>query len=109
MSSDLLLGVLGVLGTGNILLFAQFLIERHDKKEEKTKKEDMKNNPIGMAVRALCEDRLGILLRDWLHDDVRLADDWRIIESLYEGYKALEGNGEIKKLFKEAEDLKTTE
>lgn len=106
MKADLLLGVLGVLGTGNILLFVQFLIDRRDKKKEK---DEVKNNPINIAVRALCEDRLGVLLREWLHADVRLADDWRIIESLYEGYKALEGNGEIKKLFKEAEELKTTE
>lgn len=68
-----------------------------------------KETPERIALRALCEDRLGILLRAWLHDDVRLADDWRIIENLYTGYKALEGNGEIKKLYEEASDLKTTE
>lgn len=65
--------------------------------------------PERIALRALCEDRLGILLRDWLHSDTRLADDWRIIDNLYNGYTALEGNGEIKKLYEEASDLKTTE
>ena len=68
-----------------------------------------KESPEQIALRALCEDRLGILLRGWLHDDVRLADDWRIIENLYTGYTALDGNGEIKKLYEEASDLKTTE
>lgn len=68
-----------------------------------------KESPEQIALRALCEDRLGILLRGWLHDDVRLADDWRIIENLYTGYTALEGNGEIRKLYQEASDLKTTE
>lgn len=68
-----------------------------------------KESPEQIAIRALCEDRLGILLRDWLHSDERLADDWRIIENLYTGYRALEGNGEIKKLYLEASDLKTTE
>lgn len=68
-----------------------------------------KETPEKIAIRALCEDRLGVLLRDWLHSDVRLADDWRIIENLYTGYRALDGNGEIKKLFSEASELKTTE
>lgn len=68
-----------------------------------------KDSPEQIALRALCEDRLGVLLRDWLHEDVRLADDWRIIENLYEGYTALEGNGEIRKLYQEASEIKTTE
>lgn len=89
-----------VLGNTAIVEFVKWLIERHDKKKE---------SPERIAIRALCEDRLGILLRDWLHSDVRLADDWRIIENLYTGYTALQGNGEIKKLFEEASDLKTTE
>ena len=92
--------VIAVLGSNALIEFIKFLIERHDKKKE---------SPEQIALRALCEDRLGVLLRGWLHDDVRLADDWRIIENLYEGYRALDGNGEIKKLFLEASDLKTTE
>lgn len=91
--------LLAVLGSNALIEFIKWLIERHDKKD----------SPEKIALRALCEDRLGILLRDWLHSDVRLADDWRIIENLYKGYEALEGNGEIKILFKEASDIKTTE
>lgn len=68
-----------------------------------------KESPEQIALRALCEDRLGVLLRDWLHNDVRLADDWCIIENLYKGYEALEGNGEIAILYKEASEIKTTE
>ena len=92
--------VVAVLGSNALIEFIKWAVERHDKK---------KASPEKIALRALCEDRLGILLRDWLHSDIRLADDWRIIESLYNGYKALDGNGEIKKLYFEASDLKTTE
>ena len=52
---------------------------------------------------------VGKMLRKWMHSDVRLADDWRIIENLYAGYRALGGNGEIKKLYEEAERIPTTE
>lgn len=90
--------VVAVLGSNALIEFIKWLVERHDN-----------STPERLALRALCEDRLGILLRAWLHEDVRLADDWRIIENLYEGYRALEGNGEIKKLYIEASDLKTTE
>ena len=92
--------VVAVLGSNALIEFVKYLIERYDKK---------KDSPTKIALRALCEDRLGILLRDWLHDDIRLADDWRIIENLYSGYTALDGNGEIKKLYLEASDLKTTD
>ena len=92
--------VIAVSGSNALIELIKYLIERHDKKKE---------SPEQIALRALCEDRLGILLRDWLHADSRLADDWRIIENLYNGYTALEGNGEIKKLYFEASDLKTTE
>lgn len=92
--------LIAILGGGNILLFVKFLIERYDQK---------KDSPERMTLRALAEDRLDVLLHDWLHNDVRLADDWRIIENMYEGYSALGGNGEIKKLYTEAGELRTTE
>lgn len=91
---------IAVLGANALFSFIQFLITRHDEKEE---------SPERIMLRALGEDRLGVLLRDWLHSDERLADDWRIIENLYDGYTALKGNGEIKKLYEEAKELKTTE
>lgn len=68
-----------------------------------------KESPEQIAIRALCEVELDRRLHDWLHSDVRTADDWRINESLYIGYSGLGGNGEIKKLYLEASDLKTTE
>lgn len=92
--------MVAVFGANALFTFVQFLIERHDQKED---------SPEKKALRALCEDRLGILLRDWLHSDIRLADDWRIISNLYDGYTALDGNGEIKVLYKEASEIKTTE
>lgn len=92
--------MIAVFGANALFSFIQFLITRHDEKEE---------SPERIMLRALGEDRLGVLLRDWLHSDERLADDWRIIENLYDGYTALKGNGEIKKLYEEARELKTTE
>jgi hypothetical protein len=68
-----------------------------------------KESPEQIALRALCERELDQMLHAWLHSDVRTADDWRIIDNLYTGYRGLEGNGEIKKLYEEASDLKTTE
>ena len=80
--------------------FIKWIVERRDNKKE---------TPERIMLRALGEEKLGKLLRKWLHADERLADDWRIIEALYDGYKALGGNGEIKKLYEEASALKTTE
>lgn len=100
MSTLLTQIVIAVLGADALFKFIEWLIERKDKKNE---------SPERMMLRALGEEKLGVLLRDWLHSDVRLADDWRIIENLYTGYKALGGNGEIKKLYEEAREIHTTE
>lgn len=89
-----------VLGSNAIFEFFKWMVERWDKKKE---------TPERIMLRALGEDRLGVLLRDWMHNDIRLADDWRIIENLYHGYTALGGNGEIKKLYEEAVTVPTTE
>lgn len=92
--------IIAVLGADALFKFIEWLVERRDKKQE---------SPERMMLRALGEEKLGVLLRDWLHSDIRLADDWRIIENLYTGYKALGGNGEIRKLYEEAKDIPTTE
>lgn len=92
--------VIAVLGSNALMEFIKFLIQRSDEKED---------SPERLALRALCEDRLGVLLRDWLHNDVRTAEDWVIISNLYKGYDALKGNGEIKILYEEAKEIKTTE
>lgn len=89
-----------VLGSNALFGFIQFLISRHDSK---------KVSPERLMLRALGSDRLGVLLRDWLHSDDRYAADWEVIENLYKGYKELGGNGEITKLYEEAKELKTTE
>lgn len=89
-----------VLGSNALFEFIKWVFERIDEK---------KDSPERIALRALCEDRLGVLLRDWLHSDVRLADDWCVIDNLYAGYTACEGNGEIAVLYKEASEIKTTE
>lgn len=89
-----------VLGSNALFEFIKWIAERRDARKE---------TPERIMLRALGEEKLGTLLRDWLHSDVRLADDWRIIENLYHGYIALGGNGEIKKLYAEAKDIPTTE
>ena len=101
MTTELIVQLFAIVLGSNVLFeFVKWIVERRDKKKE---------SPEQIMLRALGEDRLGLLLRDWLHSDVRLADDWRIIESLYTGYRALGGNGEIKKLYEEASELHTTE
>ena len=92
--------LLGILASNGLFTFIQFLMNRHDAKKKTPEKEMLK---------ALGADRLGILLRDWMHSDIRLASDWKIIEDLYNGYIALGGNSEIKKLYQEAKDIPTTE
>lgn len=92
--------ILGMLASNGLFAFITFLISRHDQKKE---------TPERIMLKALGADRLGVLLRDWMHSDIRLASDWKTIEDLYNGYIALGGNSEIKKLFEEAQDIPTTE
>ena len=92
--------VVAILGSNALVEFIRWLVERHDRNKE---------TPERIMLRALGEEKLGKLLRKWLHSDERLADDWRIIKNLYTGYRALGGNGEIEKLYEEASQLKTTE
>lgn len=92
--------VIAVLGADALFRFIQWLIERHDNKKE---------SPERLMLRALGSDRLGALLHNWLHSDVRTADEWEIIENLYKGYQLLGGNGSIKKLYDECKEIPTTE
>ncbi len=91
---------IAILGAEAVFRFIEYLIDRHDRKKE---------TPERLMLKALGADRLGVLLRDWMHSDVRLASDWKIIDDLYTGYRALGGNSEIKKLYEEAKDIPTTE
>jgi hypothetical protein len=92
--------ILGMLASNGLFAFITFLISRHDQKKE---------TPERIMLKALGADRLGVLLRDWMHSDIRLASEWKTIEDLYDGYIALGGNSEIKKLYQEAQDIPTTE
>lgn len=101
MDATLAVQLLGIVLGSNVLFeFIKWIVERFDMK---------KQSPERLMLKALGEEKLGKSLRKWLHSDVRLADDWRIIEALYDGYKALGGNGEIKKLYEEAKQIPTTE
>jgi hypothetical protein len=92
--------ILGMLASNGLFAFITFLISRHDQKKE---------TPERIMLKALGADRLGVLLRDWMHSDIRLASEWKTIEDLYDGYIKLGGNSEIKKLYQEAKDIPTTE
>lgn len=89
-----------VLGGNAIFDFIKWLVERRDGK---------KDSPERIMLRAMGEEKLDEMLHKWLHGDVRTASEWRIIDNLYKGYRALGGNGEIEKLYEEASELKTTE
>lgn len=100
MQTTIIAIVVAILGSNALWEFIKWVVERTDKKKE---------SPERIMLRALGEEKLGETLRRWLHADERLADDWRIIENLYSGYRALGGNGEIKKLYEEAKEIPTTE
>lgn len=92
--------LIAILGGGNLLLFIKFLIERWDNR---------KQTPERLMLKALGSDRLYDLLCQWKHLDKRPASEWAIIEDMYNGYRALGGNGEIKKLFDECKEIETTD
>ena len=89
-----------VLGSNALFEFIKWFVELMINKHE---------SPERLALRALCERELDQMLHRWLHADKRTADEWRIIENLYTGYRGLKGNGEIKKLYEEAQKIPTTE
>ena len=92
--------ILAILGAEGLFKFIEWLIERHDKR---------KDTPERKMLRALGADRLEIKLKAWKHADVRTADEWANIKLMYEGYRDLGGNGSIRKLFEECEQIETTE
>ena len=97
MLQSILLGVLGINGLSTLIIF---LITRHDEKKDTPTKRALKN----ILARDLLVD-----MREWLHADSRTAEDWEIIHNNYESYKELGGNGKIKKLYEECEQIPTTE
>ena len=96
MSDTITTIVVAVLGSNALIEFIKWIFERKDSPERK-------------MLRALGSDRLYILLCDWKHADERLASEWETIDNLYDGYKALKGNGEITKLYDECKILQTTD
>lgn len=83
-----------------VIELVKYLIDRHDKN---------KVSPERLMLKALGADRLYVLLCDWKHADERPASGWETIDNLYTGYKALQGNGEISKLYDECKEIETTD
>ena len=96
MSDTITTIVVAVLGSNALIEFIKWIFERKDSPERK-------------MLRALGSDRLYILLCEWKHADERPASEWETIDNLYDGYKALKGNGEITKLYDECKVLQTTD
>ena len=100
--TDFIIKLVLAIATCNAAVFGfiQYLIDRHDRNKE---------TPERIMLRALGSEKLEEKLKKWKHADERTADEWETIEDLYEGYKALGGNGKIKKLFEECKEIETTE
>ena len=106
----------GMLASGALFAFLQFLITRHDNKKKEKKEEEQQKEleerlaPLRKALLALCSERLESLLRKWIHADAedRAASRWATIAYLYNAYHALNGNGDIEALYNVAKDLKPT-
>lgn len=97
--------LLGILASNALFTFIQFLITRHDKKEE-----DEKTSPMKQALLALCSERLESLLHKWLKGDVdQTVGRWAAIEHLFKAYEGLGGNGEIHALYEIAKEIKPIE
>lgn len=94
--------IVAVLGADALFRFIEFLIKRHDQKKNKV-------TPEQKAIRNILARDLMIDMKEWLHADVRSADDWEIIHNNFESYTELGGNGKIKKLYEECASLSTTE
>ena len=92
--------LLGILASNALFTFIQFLITRHDQKKDTAEKRALRN--------ILARD-LSVDLKEWLHADVRTADDWEIIYNNFKSYEELGGNGKIHKLYDECKEIPTTE
>jgi len=101
MNWELIISVFAiVMGANGAFDLLKFLITRSDTK---------KTSPERLCLKALCADRLYILLCDWKHNQGGMASEWETIDDLYDGYKALKGNGEISKLYEECAKLSSTD
>lgn len=90
--------IIAVLGSNALIEFIKWFFDRHDKRNE---------TPERIMLRALGSDRLYILLTSWKHEEGGAASEWETIENLYQGYSALGGNGEIRKLYDECSRIST--
>lgn len=103
----------GMLASGALFAFLQFLITRHDSKKKEKKEEEQQKEleerlaPLRKALLALCSERLESLLHKWLKGNLDMtAARWAAIGNLYKAYVSLGGNGEIKALYDIAKEVK---
>ena len=84
--------IIAVISANALFGFLQFLIIRGDQR---------KKSPERDILLGLAGYRLKVLLIKWKNGSARQATNWELIDNLYNGYKELGGNGEIKKLYDE--------
>ena len=68
-----------------------------------------RDTPERKMLKALGGDVLYKWLTEWKHNNGGTAEKWSDIEQCYDGYTALGGNGEIKKLFEECAKIPSTD
>ena len=78
--------------------FWQFLQMKIQKKHPLTK---AAIKPLEKAILAILRDRLLYLLTTHAEDESLEADEFENLNSLYEAYTALDGNGTIKRLYEQ--------
>ena len=92
--------ILAVLGANAIFEFLKFMIERADKK---------KTSPERLILREIAAERLAVMLREWKNGKNRKASRWEAIDNMFTGYTQLNGNGEIRKLYEECQEIPSQE
>lgn len=96
MNWEVILTVFGiVLGSNVTVEIFKYIIKRE--------------TPERLMLKALGGDALYKWLCEWKHEKGGTAAEWETIDNLYTGYKALDGNGEITKLYEECKAFQTTD
>lgn len=87
--------LLGLLGGGNLILFIKFLIERHDRKRERTEDQDAE----GMKKRLLVLERDGLRTQLLLLILLRPTEQTEILRLSEHYFKDLKGNWYMTSIF----------
>lgn len=87
--------VLGILGGGNVILFIKFLIERHDRKQERTEDNEKEN----LKSRLLILEKDGLRTQLLLLILLRPNEQTEILRLAEHYFKDLKGNWYMTSIF----------